>query len=132
MPDDEISRRISDFSVKLAENSRKLDDNSKDTKETKDKVTHLEGKLDRHQVEHEEIKRHMQDTRQVLYFGTDRNPGLVEQALACKMSRDAEKEKDKERDDVAKSVNMGWQGWIMLAMTALLAAATVALAIRAH
>lgn len=132
MPDQEMNRRLDEF-------TKKLDDNSKDTSITKERVVHLENKLDKHALEHEEIKRHMQDTRQVLYFGTDRTPGLVEQALSCKMSRDAVKEqavrdaeKQQEDDEKSRGVTMGWQGWLMFAVTVVLALASIATAFRTH
>jgi len=131
MPGEEInqlSRRISEFSVKLDENSRV-------TADTRDKVSRLEGKLDQHEVEHKEITRHIQDTRQTLYVGTDRHPGLVEQALACKMARDAAKEaaeKAEKEESHDHQFLMSWQGWLSILMTLVLAAATVVSVIRMH
>ena len=128
MPGEEINqltRRISEFSVKL-------DENCKMTSDTRDKVSRLENKLDQHETEHKEITRHMQETRQTLYFGTDRHPGLVEQALACKMARDAAKEADDKDEAHGHQFVMSWQGWLMLLTTLVLAVATVVSVIRMH
>ena len=75
-----------------------------------------------HAKDHEEIDRRLKFHEQTLYTGDQRQPGLVEQALACKMARDTAKDNVTDK----RQIVMGWQGWLMLAVTLILALCAVA------
>jgi hypothetical protein len=84
-----------------------------------------------HETEHKEITKHMEDTRKTLYYGNEREPGLVAQARDCLNSRSSVKAIEAKLDsntnvtqEILQKVNgyevlrvaaerqgMTWQGW---------------------